>query len=81
MPDLLPTGWDEERVRQILDHYESQAEEEAVAEDEAAYETPSQTVMAVPNELVPAIEKLIAATPISRPQVSLPAYRRTHLKL
>ena len=52
--------WDEERVRQILDHYENQTEEEAVAEDEAAYETSSQTVMIVPNELVPTIEKLIA---------------------
>ena len=56
----FPKGWDEERVRQILDHYESQTEEEAVAEDEAAYETSSQTVMIVPNELVPTIEKLIA---------------------
>jgi len=56
----FPKDWDEERVRQILTHYESQTEEEAVAEDEAAYETPSQTVMIVPNELVPTIEKLIA---------------------
>lgn len=56
----FPKGWDEERVRQILDHYESQTEEEAVAEDEAAYETSSQTVMIVPNELVSTIEKLIA---------------------
>ena len=35
----FPKGWDEEGVRQILTHYESQTEEEAVAEDEAAYET------------------------------------------
>ncbi|PYV86511.1 MAG: hypothetical protein DMG05_19445 [Acidobacteria bacterium] len=56
----FPKGWDEERVRKVLAHYETQTEEEAVAEDEAAYETPSQTVMIVPNELVPAIGKLIA---------------------
>jgi len=56
----FPKGWDEERVRQVLAHYESQSEEEAVAEDEAAYETPSQTVMIVPNKLVPTIGKLIA---------------------
>lgn len=56
----FPKGWDEERVRQVLAHYESQSEEEAVAEDEAAYETPSQTVMIVPKELVPTIGKLIA---------------------
>ncbi|MCI0622331.1 MAG: hypothetical protein L0387_11825 [Acidobacteria bacterium] len=56
----FPKGWDEERVRRVLAHYESQSEEEAVAEDEAAYETPSQTVMIVPKELVPTIGKLIA---------------------
>jgi hypothetical protein len=56
----FPKGWDEVRVRQVLDHYESQTEEEAVAEDEAAYEVVDQTVMIVPNELVQAIGKLIA---------------------
>ena len=34
----FPPGWDEERVRRVLEHYEAQTEEEAVAEDEAAYE-------------------------------------------
>jgi hypothetical protein len=29
----LPSGWDEERVRQILTHYENQSEEEAIDED------------------------------------------------
>ena len=39
----FPPGWDEERVERVLYHYETQSEEEAVAEDEAAYEDPSQT--------------------------------------
>jgi hypothetical protein len=30
----FPPGWDAERVRRVLAHYESQSEEEAVAEDE-----------------------------------------------
>jgi hypothetical protein len=34
----FPPGWDEERVRRALAHYEQQTEEEAVAEDEAAFE-------------------------------------------
>ena len=34
----FPPGWDEKRVRAVLAHYEGQSEEEAVAEDEAAYE-------------------------------------------
>jgi hypothetical protein len=36
------------RVRRVLEHYERQTEEEAVAEDEAAFEESSQTVMEVP---------------------------------
>jgi hypothetical protein len=55
-----PPGWDEERVRRVLAHYEQQTEEEAVAEDEAAFEDAMQTVMEVPRELVPAIRELIA---------------------
>ena len=56
----FPPGWDLERVKRVLSHYESQSEEEAVAEDEAAFETPGQTIMEVPSELVPEIRKLIA---------------------
>jgi hypothetical protein len=56
----FPKGWDEERVRQVLRHYETQTEEEVVAEDEAAFEDPTQTVIEVPRELVPQIRELIA---------------------
>ncbi len=56
----FPPGWDAERVRKVLAHYESQSEEEAVAEDEAAFEAQGQTVMEVPSELVPTIRELIA---------------------
>lgn len=33
----FPPGWDEERVKKVLSHYEEQTEREAVAEDEAAF--------------------------------------------
>lgn len=56
----FPTGWDEERVRRVLAYYEQQTEEEAVAEDEAAFEDHNKTVMDVPLELVPVIRELIA---------------------
>ena len=56
----FPPGWDEERVQKVLAHYEEQTEAEAVAEDEAAFEEPTQTVMEVPTALVPAIRELIA---------------------
>ena len=56
----FPRGWSKERVRQVLSHYEQQTEEEAVAEDEAAFEDTTQAVIEVPKELLPAIRDLIA---------------------
>jgi hypothetical protein len=56
----FPPGWDERRVREVLEHYESQTEEEAVAEDEAAFEDSHLTLMGIPNELVPAVRDLLA---------------------
>lgn len=56
----FPPGWDEARVRRTLAHYEQQSELEAVAEDEAAYDDEMQTMMEVPNELVPVVRELIA---------------------
>ncbi len=55
-----PTGWDESRVKRVLAHYESQSENEAIAEDESAWEDTSQTFIEVPNELVPSVRELIA---------------------
>jgi hypothetical protein len=55
-----PPGWDEARVRRVLQHYEAQSDEEALAEDEAAYEATTHTVMDVPVDLVPVIRELIA---------------------
>jgi hypothetical protein len=55
-----PTGWNEERVRKLLLHYEAQPEDEAVAEDEAAFRRRDQTVMVVPKQLVRTITRMIA---------------------
>ena len=48
------------KVRKVLAHYEEQSEEEALAEDEAAYEDKNQTFMEIPIELVPKVRELIA---------------------
>ena len=56
----FPKGWDENRVKKVLAHYESQTEEEAIAEDEAAWEDSSQTFMEIPNDLVPTVRQLLA---------------------
>ena len=55
----FPAGWNEARVGRVLEHYERQTEDEAVAEDEAAFRLRDQTVMIVPKLLVPAISRLI----------------------
>jgi len=55
-----PDGWDEARVRRVLEHYEEQSDDEAVAEDEAAYEATTHTAMEVPVDLVPTVRELIA---------------------
>ena len=56
-----PAGWNQRRVEQVLDHYEVQTEEQAVAEDEAAFAEEGNIVMAVPSELVPIVRDLIKA--------------------
>lgn len=56
----LPRGWDEERVRKVLAHYENQSEDEQFAEIEAAREAEGITMMAVPTELAPEVRALIA---------------------
>ena len=55
-----PPGWDEERVRGIVQHYDSLTDDEWVAEDEAAFEDTSHTAMLIPNELVPAVRTLLS---------------------
>jgi len=59
-PNRFPKGWDEAKVRAVIQHYENQSDDEAIAEDEAAYRRPTHTMMAVPVELVPAVQKLIS---------------------
>lgn len=56
----FPPGWDEPRVQQALAHYESQNEDDAVAEGEAAFADEPHTVIEVPTDLVPTIRELIA---------------------
>ena len=58
--DKFPPGWNAERVERVLAHYETQSEEEAVAEDEAALEARDGTVMEVPKDLDAAVREIIA---------------------
>jgi hypothetical protein len=40
----FPAGWNEDRARSVLEHYEQQTEDEAAAEDEAAFRLTCRTV-------------------------------------
>ncbi len=55
----FPEGWDEARVRRVLEHYESQSDEAAAAEDEATAEATNDVLMRVPLDLVPTVRRLI----------------------
>lgn len=56
----FPPGWDAERVRQVLAHYEAQDEDEQFAEIEAAHQAENITMVAVPTDLVPEVRALLA---------------------
>jgi hypothetical protein len=59
----FPPGWDEERVKRLIAHYDAVTDEEQIAEDEAAVsEQQGQTVITVPDALLPAIRHLLAGT-------------------
>lgn len=58
--NLFPPGWDEQRVRAVLEHYENQTDEEAAAEHEAALSRPDHTLMPIPHDLVPRVQQLLA---------------------
>ena len=59
MKNEFPVGWDEAKVKKVINHYEEQSEEETVKEDEAAFLV-EKTLMEVPKELVPKIRTFIA---------------------
>lgn len=53
----FPLGWDDKRIKETLTHYKSQTEDEAVAEDQAAFEVADQTTMETPAEPASACRK------------------------
>ena len=61
--EKYPRGWNEARVRRVLEYYESQSDEEVAAEIEAGSES---TTMEVPRALVPAVRVLIAKSKAAR---------------
>lgn len=65
MPQKFPPGWDEQRVKEVLAHYESQTEDEEFAEIEAELEAKDNTLMSIPSELVPEVRAILARKKIA----------------
>ena len=57
----FPPGWDENRVKKLIAHYENQTEDEEFADIEEAREAEDITLMAIPTELVPEVRALLAS--------------------
>jgi hypothetical protein len=55
----FPMGWNEEKIQRVINYYEHQSEDEALAEDEAAFDD-KQTIMQIPSPLVPLVRELLA---------------------
>jgi hypothetical protein len=56
----FPPGWNQDRVREVIAHYDNETEDEQFAEIEAAYEAEGVTMMAVPTDLESEVRALIA---------------------
>jgi hypothetical protein len=56
----FPLGWDEARVKRLIDHYDQMDDGALTAEDEPASEGAGQTLMIIRTVLMPAVRNLIA---------------------
>ena len=59
-PSPYPKGWNRKRVQVLIDHYENQSDEQAIAEAEASYNATDSAMIQVPIALVPRVQRLIA---------------------
>jgi hypothetical protein len=58
----FPAGWDEQRVKRLIEELDSRTDEEWIAADEAAArEGEGQAVITVPTALLPEIRRLLAS--------------------
>lgn len=57
--DVFPPGWDEKRVRAVIDYYDSQSEDEELEEITRILDDADFRVMRIPLALVPEVEKLL----------------------
>lgn len=59
-PNKYPKGWNRKRVEAVIDHYDKQTDEEAIAEADAAWENSHMSLVRVPAELVGEVRAFVA---------------------
>jgi hypothetical protein len=58
----FPEGWDEQRVKRLIEELDARSDEEWIAADEAAAaDRGDQVVITVPATLLPEVRRLLAA--------------------
>ena len=67
-----PRGWNEARIRKVIEYYDAQTGEEEAAEIETAL---ASTTMEVPKALVPVVRDLIASRKSARGRKRAPKSR------
>jgi hypothetical protein len=55
----FPAGWNEQKVRAVIRHYEGMTDDELAREIESAPEVTGETLISIPTELLPAVRELI----------------------
>jgi len=55
----FPPGWNERKVRAVIQHYDRLTDDELAHEIETAQEVKEETLISVPTELLPTIQQLI----------------------
>jgi hypothetical protein len=55
----FPPGWKERDVRAVIEHYDRLTDQELAREIALAPEVLGETLVSVPNALLPAVKKLI----------------------
>jgi hypothetical protein len=59
-PNRYPRGLNRKKVEALIDHYDNQSDDEAIAEAEAAYRKRGSAFIQVPIRLLPKVRQLIA---------------------
>ena len=58
--NIYPKGWGPKRVAALIEFYDKQTDDEALAEYERAYRRRKESIVHVPIQLLPEIRRLIA---------------------